>query len=48
MTNSIKDLDIKICTALGISYEKYETMSLSEQFKIRTKYVRMINKTQKP
>jgi hypothetical protein len=45
--NSIEDLNKKICLALNISYEKYQTMTLSEQFKVRTKYVRMINKSAK-
>jgi hypothetical protein len=43
-TKTLAELDKIICDGLGISIEKYNSMTLSEQFKIRTKYVRMINK----
>ena len=43
-TKTLAELDKIICDGVGISVEKYYSMTLSEQFKIRTKYIRMKNK----
>jgi hypothetical protein len=44
ISKTIQELDKIICDGVGISVDKYYSMTLSEQFKIRTKYIRLKNK----
>ena len=43
-TKTLAELDKIICDGVGILLEKYYSMTLSEQFKIRSKYIRIKNK----
>jgi hypothetical protein len=42
-SKSIPELNAIICDAVGISIEKYDSMTISEKFKVRSKYVRIKN-----
>ena len=37
--NTIEDLDKKICKAVGVQYEDYKNMSLTEQSNVRGRYM---------
>lgn len=43
---TIEQLDRKICKAVGVDYEDYKAMTLSEQFKVRNQYLEQKQKNQ--
>ena len=40
---TLEQLDRKICKAVGVDYKEYQEMNLSEQFKVRSKYLQLKN-----
>jgi hypothetical protein len=40
MMQSLEELDRKICEAMGVCIEKYNAMSISDQYKLRQKHLK--------